>query len=319
MTIDCPSIQPLLRGFALDTLSGEEHAHVAAHLEACAACRAALDGERTTLAVLDMLPEQPPRHGLADRTLARVQESAMHRQRPRRWGISLGELAAVSCIVVLCAAIFLPALARSRESARRSSCQNNLKQFGLVCKMYSNDIKDANFPPLLSIEGAGVPDLRTLYPEYLSDPVILLCPTNPAFDRDALMKAFQQTPPDWDTAHRLISKHYCYLGWAVHSKEDIELLLSARDKKPAEDLKTDGHTLYWLREGVEQRFVTDPQDPAETARIQSGIPVAFDNPAAHAHVPNGVNVLYLDGHVQFVKLPPDASLRQALEIILDAK
>ncbi|HPM84397.1 MAG TPA: DUF1559 domain-containing protein, partial [Candidatus Anammoximicrobium sp.] len=45
----------------------------------------------------------------------------------------------------LLAAILLPALARAREAARRSSCANNLKQWGLIFKMYDGENKDV-FP-----------------------------------------------------------------------------------------------------------------------------------------------------------------------------
>ena len=76
-----------------------------------------------------------------------------------------------------------------------------------------------------------------------------------------------------------------------------------------------GDTVMRLREGIERFAVSDINNPAASAKAQSELVVLFDTFGSFAdaedtaggivfnHIPGGSNVLYMDGHVTFVRYP----------------
>jgi len=92
-------------------------------------------------------------------------------------GFTLIELLVVIAIIALLMAILMPALQRVKNQARTSACMSNLKQWGLMFAMYTDDNNGNFFSGKLNGADAGTGRFwRAVMRPYSKDDKMWLCP-----------------------------------------------------------------------------------------------------------------------------------------------
>jgi prepilin-type processing-associated H-X9-DG protein len=103
-------------------------------------------------------------------------------KRRREHGISLFEIIAVMAVLIILMALLMGVISRFRESTKKMTCANNLRQIGLAMHTYASANKDR----LPTSDIAGFPVWLTGIDPYLRSMNTYLCPS----DRDPSQIAF---------------------------------------------------------------------------------------------------------------------------------
>ncbi|MFC1735636.1 hypothetical protein ACFL1X_05930 [Candidatus Hydrogenedentota bacterium] len=94
------------------------------------------------------------------------------------------ELVVVFIVIFLLSAIILPVAGHYKNVRDKAICASNLKTLGIVCMMYASEDLGGRYPPYTkwveptntSLEGTQLVDMGKIYPRYIDEFSVLVCP-----------------------------------------------------------------------------------------------------------------------------------------------
>ena len=244
-----------------------------------------------------------------------------------RRAFTLIELLVVVAIVTLLLAILLPSLRAARDQARRMKCQSNIRQVNMACIQHAEENKAGVY---ILVSDTGSDNLAHVFPKYLPDHRIALCPST-----DNIIRTDRFIAPSTSRYNRPVLEDltYCadnrtdsngghsYEIWGWYDGASLYpdgTLIDGRTRGTVNTQlgRQQGDEFYvfgnWINEDIakKHREVKQPSRTLLALENDQGIgadvgvnvnnwPDGLDN-----HAPQGMNIGFLDGHVRWFDRGP---------------
>jgi prepilin-type processing-associated H-X9-DG protein len=259
------------------------------------------------------------------------------------------EIVVILLIAGVLLAILIPMIRELRQGSRRYACVENLKQLAVALGLYASENKD-RYPPIDDTKNNFIFNANLLYPEYLSDHMVAVCPADSRVDPEAVFRLISDHPNDGTPKGNIHSDcftddNYIYLGWLVvvdqfdnrmlMSGKGVEAFFDAYDKLSPDDHDSnvnvpegrgflDGDGIYRLSCSFDIFLIGDINTTLPSMESGGGIvPFMWDrpyvDPSKFSHQPTGGNVLYMDGHVDFIKFGKVFPMTETMASLLDER
>ncbi|MBL7646872.1 MAG: hypothetical protein JNK74_11855 [Candidatus Hydrogenedentes bacterium] len=197
-----------------------------------------------------------------------------------------------------------------------NDCRYRLQMANWAIREYQDNSSGEKYPTLSNVPGtlmfgdaAAIAEFDSTFLQYTSPVQTFMCP---APLREAPASLYDDT-------------YYGYTGFILRNDQDVEAFAGAYAAQISAGGNFDvnylmaassyGDRIYRMREGVERFLITDINNAGASQAITSTIPVIWDWPNNHGEGWGG-NVLYMDGHVEWVEYPGKFPMTEASMTIL---
>ncbi len=236
----------------------------------------------------------------------------------RKSGFTLIELLVVIAIIAILAAILFPVFAQAREKARQTACLSNQKNLGTAALMYVQDY-DETWPQTAPLNMAfsiwttpadrapGLVEVRKSYwsnalQPYIKNWGIYTCPSAPEVPQFGVTSA--QT-----NGIKLSYTMNGYLNaWPMAGSPAPAQVIAFSEGLGKQTTPGFGASFPLPNKGPGCRGAGGPSDPAyrfvpSGAGCSTQCRFTYQSNVSWFNHGNGMNAMYMDGHVKYVKHP----------------
>lgn len=235
--------------------------------------------------------------------------SLTRKGRGRHRAFTLIELLVVVSIIALLVSILMPALSKAREQARRAVCGAHLHQCGIALFSYSGD-NNGSVPMAIGDLGQWLWDVHMGTLDLFFDTGMALdalyCPSTPQLTKDTVFAGGGRQASEWNAPYYGMIGYY-WLGQRVQDPEglgagfDFPKLADGREYIKRVDVKraSEKEIMTDATYSDAASGVLDPYFYVNTFWTADWKP----NHMFRSEVPDGTNVLFLDGRVYWRQWP----------------